>query len=60
MTLTVEPGLYISPQSQTVDTKWHGIGIRIEDDILVTETGSEVLSAQAPKTVSDVEAMCRS
>jgi Xaa-Pro aminopeptidase len=60
MTLTVEPGLYISPKSQTVDTQWRGIGIRIEDDVLVTETGYEVLSAAAPKTIQDIEHMCAS
>ena len=60
MTLTVEPGLYISPKSQTVDTQWRGIGIRIEDDVLVTETGHEVLSAHAPKTIQDIEHMCAS
>ncbi|MEE9345118.1 MAG: M24B family metallopeptidase, partial [Methylococcales bacterium] len=60
MTLTVEPGLYISPKSQVVDAQWRGIGIRIEDDVLVTETGHEVLSADAPKTIHDIEHMCAS
>ncbi|MCH9696597.1 MAG: Xaa-Pro aminopeptidase [Gammaproteobacteria bacterium] len=57
MTLTVEPGLYISEQS-AVDSKWKGIGIRIEDDVLVTERGHEILSANVPKSVADVESMC--
>ncbi len=60
MTLTVEPGLYIPDQCQSVDTKWRGIGIRIEDDILVTENSCEVLSANAPKTIDEVEHMCAS
>ena len=60
MTLTVEPGLYVSSQCQTVDTKWQGIGIRIEDDVLVTDSGCEILSANTPKTIDDVEHMCMS
>ena len=60
MTLTVEPGLYISGECQTVDSKWRGTGIRIEDDVLVTESGCEILSSNAPKTVSDIEHMCAS
>lgn len=58
MVLTVEPGIYIPAGTQGVDAKWHGIGIRIEDDILVTETGNENLTAAIPKTVADVEAAC--
>jgi Xaa-Pro aminopeptidase len=54
MVITVEPGLYID-QSDSVDKRWWGIGIRIEDDILVTETGFEVLSKKAPKTVEEIE-----
>lgn len=57
MVLTVEPGLYMNP-SDTLDQKWHGIGIRIEDDVLVTEQGHRVLSAALPKTVADIEAVC--
>ncbi|HFD12044.1 MAG TPA: Xaa-Pro aminopeptidase [Crenotrichaceae bacterium] len=60
MVLTVEPGLYISQDCSTVDEKWRGIGIRIEDDVLVTEKSREVLSASAPKTVNDIEALCAS
>jgi Xaa-Pro aminopeptidase len=55
MVMTVEPGLYVSPHNERVDARWRGIGIRIEDDVLVTETGSEVLSAAAPKSVADIE-----
>ncbi len=55
MVLTVEPGLYVAPDNMDVDPQWRGIGIRIEDDVLVTETGHEVLSAAAPKTIDDIE-----
>jgi len=54
MVLTVEPGLYIS-STAGVDTKWHNIGIRIEDEILVTKNGSENLSINAPKEIDDIE-----
>ena len=56
MVLTVEPGLYIAPDCQDVEPKWRGIGIRIEDDVLVTKEGCEVLSAAMPKTVAEIEA----
>ncbi len=52
--LTVEPGLYVAPGAKC-DPKWHGIGIRIEDDVLVTETGAEILTDGIPKTVAEVE-----
>ena len=61
MILTVEPGLYISdripvPKGQPkIDDKWKGIGIRIEDDILITDTNPEVLSISALKEISDLE-----
>lgn len=58
MVLTVEPGIYIPKGTEGVDAKWHGIGIRIEDDILVTESGNENLTASIPKTIADVEAAC--
>jgi len=58
MTLTVEPGLYVDPACDSVDERWRGIGIRIEDDILVTQKGHENLTAAIPKTVEDVEAAC--
>jgi Xaa-Pro aminopeptidase len=57
MVLTIEPGLYIPKDCLTVDEKWRGIGIRIEDDILVTETGYEVLTQAAPKTIIEIEAL---
>jgi len=55
MTLTIEPGLYIPAGSKGVAKKWWGIGIRIEDDVLVTRNGCDILSKAAPKTVSDIE-----
>jgi len=56
MVLTVEPGLYVSPSCQEVEPKWRGIGIRIEDDVVVTKDGCEVLTEAMPKTVADIEA----
>ncbi len=56
MVLTVEPGLYVPPACMDVDEKWRGIGIRIEDDVMVTQKGCEVLSAAMPKTVAEIEA----
>ena len=56
--LTIEPGIYISRDSE-FDRKWHQIGIRIEDDILITNTGPEVLSAHIPKTINEIEALCQ-
>ncbi|NOQ35795.1 MAG: Xaa-Pro aminopeptidase [Methylococcaceae bacterium] len=57
MVLTVEPGLYIQADCKTVAAKWRGIGIRIEDDILVTKNGHEVLSRDVPKTIEEIEAL---
>ncbi len=57
MVLTVEPGLYVAPDNERVEPRWRGIGIRIEDDVLVTEQGYEVLSAGVPKTVAEIEAV---
>ncbi|MFT5732863.1 MAG: Xaa-Pro aminopeptidase [Planctomycetota bacterium] len=58
MVLTVEPGIYVDPENEDVEERWRGIGIRIEDDVLVTETGHEILTAAAPKSIVDVEAAC--
>ena len=52
--LTVEPGLYVAPGS-ACDPRWHGIGIRIEDDVLVTPDAGRVLTAIIPKTIEDLE-----
>lgn len=62
MVLTVEPGIYVSPDETSVDEKWRGIGIRIEDDVLVTdtETGHHVLSQAVVKSVEDIEALMAS
>jgi nucleosome binding factor SPN SPT16 subunit len=55
MVLTVEPGIYVSPHNKKVDKKWRGIGIRIEDDVVVTKESCQVLTAAVPKTVQDIE-----
>jgi Xaa-Pro aminopeptidase len=61
MVLTVEPGLYFGPDDPAVPEGLRDVGIRIEDDILVTHSGSENLSASIPKTVREIElAMARS
>jgi Xaa-Pro aminopeptidase len=57
MVFTVEPGLYIPVEADDVLAPFRGIGIRIEDDVLVTDGGCEVLSAAAPKHVAEVEAL---
>ena len=57
--LTIEPGIYVSPDDVEAPAEFRGIGIRIEDDVLVTANGHEVLSAAAPKTVDDIERACR-
>jgi len=57
MVLTVEPALYVASDDLTVEEKWRGIGVRIEDDILVTETGHENLTSGVPKSVEAIEAL---
>ncbi len=57
MVVTVEPGLYIAPDDETVEAKWRGIGIRIEDDVVATENGPLVLTKDVVKTVEDIEAL---
>jgi len=54
MICTVEPGLYF-PDDETVPVHFRGIGVRIEDDVLVTETSAEVLTARIPKTIQQIE-----
>ena len=56
MVVTMEPGIYI-PDGSNCDERWWGIGIRIEDDILITKTGPINLSAEAPRTIEEIEKM---
>lgn len=57
MVVTVEPGLYIAPDDESVDAKWRGIGIRIEDDVVATENGPLVLTKNVVKSVEEIEAL---
>lgn len=57
MVVTVEPGLYIAPDDETVDVKWRGIGIRIEDDIVATKSGPLNLTTKVVKSVEEIEAL---
>ena len=57
MTMTVEPGIYIATDNLTVPVQWRGIGVRIEDDVVVTEQGCHVLTNAVPKTVAEIEAL---
>ncbi len=59
MVITVEPGLYFAVDDETVPEEYRGIGIRIEDDILVVDGGYSNLTESAPKTVEQIEAACR-
>jgi Xaa-Pro aminopeptidase len=59
MVLTVEPGIYISAELSQVPKRWHNIGVRIEDDVLVTKTGYRVLSQYIPKTIDEIETIMR-
>ena len=57
--ITVEPGIYI-PESANVDSKWHGLGVRIEDDVHMTKSGPEVLTDKLAKTIPDIEDLMQS
>ena len=59
MVLTIEPGLYIAEDLEGIDPRYRGIGIIIEDDVLVTEQEYEVLSAPVPKTIEAIERLMR-
>ncbi len=59
MVFTVEPGLYFDARSEETPPDLRGIGVRIEDDVVMTEKGYEVLTADIPKAISDVEAWMR-
>ena len=60
MVMTIEPGIYILDGLEGVDDKWQGIGIRVEDDVLVTEDGFEILTPDAPREVADTEHLMNS
>lgn len=60
MVLTVEPGIYVSPNNENVANKWRGIGIRIEDDVAVTKDGHEILTHHVPKTIEEIEQLMQS
>jgi Xaa-Pro aminopeptidase len=55
--MTVEPGLYISAAAEGVPDKYRGIGVRIEDDVLVTPDGHRVLTDKAPKQIEEIESL---
>ena len=55
MVMTVEPGLYLSANSEGLSEQWRNIGVRIEDDVLVTKDGYDILSKDAPKTIDEIE-----
>ena len=59
MVITVEPGIYIPPDLAGVATKWQGMGVRIEDEVLITREAPRVLTSAAPKTVKDIQATMR-
>ena len=60
MAMTVEPGIYIATDNQNVDARWRGIGVRIEDDVVVTRTGCEILTGGVPKAIDEIEALMAS
>lgn len=57
MVMTVEPGIYIAPDNEAVAKKWRGIGVRIEDDVVVTKAGCRILTNDAPRSVEEIEAL---
>ena len=57
MVLTIEPGLYMPLDDMTLDSQWRGIGIRLEDNIVVTINGCENLTQYCPETIADIEAL---
>ena len=56
MVFTIEPGLYVSPDDKSVPAKWRGIGIRTEDDVVITKDGHEVLTAKLARSADEIEA----
>ena len=59
MVMTVEPGLYIAPGTRGVSEQYWGIGIRIEDDVVVTARGPRVLTGGVPKSVREIERLMK-
>ena len=57
MVMTIEPGIYILDKLEDVDPKWLGIGVRIEDDLLVTKSGNEIITSNAPREIKDLESL---
>jgi len=57
MVLTIEPGIYISKKNKNVPSEYRGIGVRIEDDVLVTKKGCEVLTQKLPKEINEIESI---
>lgn len=57
MVMTIEPGIYIAPDNANVEERWRGIGIRIEDNVVVTTQGHRVMTANTPKTIDEIEAL---
>ncbi len=57
MIVTIEPGLYIAPNTENVPEKYLGIGVRIEDDVLITADGNRVLTSKVPKQAQEIEAL---
>ena len=57
MVFTIEPGLYIPPDDTRVAAKWRGIGIRTEDEVLVTKDGHRVLTGKLARTADEIEAL---
>ena len=57
MVLTIEPGIYIATDNTKVPKRWRGIGVRVEDDVVVTEQGCDVLTADVPKRADEIEAL---
>jgi len=60
MVMTVEPGIYVAVDNRKVEAKWRGIGVRIEDDVVITKDGCKVLSDGVPKTVVEIEKLMAS
>ena len=57
MVMTIEPGIYVAPDNTRVAKRWRGIGVRIEDDVEVTETGCDILTGDVPTNADEIEAL---